>query len=195
MINKEITYNSLKERLSDELIYYMDKEDWPYLKVCFSAYCDLEDDEKMRIISLDKKLDEKKYRENKLNSKVQTILCLSYLLDSRKDFCDSLTDEELILFAEYYSYYDVLTHKFDEDKKTLFKLACNMKKDLGERMSIVQLGEDILDDRDYGTQSVTDVAKYIKNMSNNEITAASIYYLDKKMNSKEMQTELRRIGF
>lgn len=195
MSSKEITYNSLKEKLSDELIYYVDKEDWLYLKVCFSAYCNLEDDEKGRIIRLDKMLDEKKYRENKLNSKDETILCLSYLLDSRKDFCDSLDDEELILCAEYYSYYGVLNDNFDDDKKELFKLACNMKKELGERISIVQLGENILNDKDYGTQSVSDVTRYIKNMSNNEIVASSIYYLDKNMNSKEMQTELRRIRF
>ncbi len=188
----EITYESEKERLNDELMYYMDKDKWPYLKDCFLAYCNLEDADKKRIVKLDKKIQARPH--SRLNDKDEVLLCTAYFINNSKEFCDSLSDESLLLYSEYYLYTAIANPKLGKDKKELLDLACDMRDDLKEQMVIVQLGENLLNDKEYNFDSVGEVCDFIKNTSSEEIAKASVYYINKFINSKEVQQIARKVG-
>ena len=188
---ENITYETEKERLTDEMMYLMEKVEWPCIKECFTSYCDLDDEDKIRIVELDKKL--QLSEESRLYTKDEVILCTAFFLNNEKDLCKDLNDEELLLFSKYYSYSGVVNEELGRDKKELFKLACTMSKEENDRMEIVQLGENLLADRDYNIESVSDVCDYIEHMSSKEISDASVYYINKLMNSEVGKNMARRV--
>lgn len=187
----EITYESEKERLLGEMMYLMEKQEWPYIKECFASYCNLEDEDKERIIEIDKRIQLEK--ESKLYKKDDVLLCTAYFFKNSKELCNGLSDEELILFSEYYLYSAVANSNLGRDKKDLFKFACDKRKDTDDRMIIVQLGEDLLQDKEYSFNSINDVCDYIENMNSKEIIAASTYYMHTFINSKEGQKIARGV--
>ena len=186
---ENITYETEKERLTDEMMYLMEKVEWPYIKECFASYCDLDDEDKIRIIELDKKL--QLSEESRLYTKDEVILCTAFFLNNEKDLCKDLNDEELLLFSKYYSYSGVANEELGRNKKELFKLACTMRKEENDRMEIVQLGENLLADRDYAvlmnTISIFEKKKLEK--SGEE----KIHYINKLMNSEVGKNMARRV--